>query len=77
MPILNEPNSFHSISEHMSPYMVMKIWILLLIQDEQKLREALLFANGCGALTVQKKGAIPALPTKEAVNQLLQQTTAW
>ncbi|KAM1063446.1 hypothetical protein TB2_027132 [Malus domestica] len=46
-----------------------------LYKDEQKLREALLFANGCGALTVQKKGAIPALPTKEAVNQLLQQTT--
>ncbi|KAB2595538.1 fructokinase-4 [Pyrus ussuriensis x Pyrus communis] len=47
-----------------------------LYKDERKLREALLFANGCGALTVQKKGAIPALPTKEAVNQLLQQTTA-
>ncbi|TXG62751.1 hypothetical protein EZV62_009745 [Acer yangbiense] len=39
--------------------------------DEKKLREVLLFANACGALTVTQKGAIPALPTKEAVLQIL------
>ncbi|URE07633.1 pfkB family carbohydrate kinase [Musa troglodytarum] len=35
--------------------------------DEQRLREALKFANACGALTVMERGAIPALPTREAV----------
>ncbi|PQQ17268.1 putative fructokinase-7 isoform X1 [Prunus yedoensis var. nudiflora] len=48
---------------------------LNLYKDEKRLREALLFANACGALTVQKKGAVPALPTKEAVDQFLHQTT--
>uniref|UniRef100_A0A7C9DVY7 fructokinase n=1 Tax=Opuntia streptacantha TaxID=393608 RepID=A0A7C9DVY7_OPUST len=38
-----------------------------LIQDENRLREALRFANACGALTVTERGAIPALPTREAV----------
>ncbi|KAJ8505639.1 hypothetical protein OPV22_006525 [Ensete ventricosum] len=38
-----------------------------LLQDEQRLREALKFANACGALTVRERGAIPALPTREAV----------
>ncbi|KAH7848280.1 hypothetical protein Vadar_000619 [Vaccinium darrowii] len=42
-----------------------------LYKDENKLREALVFANGCGALTVMEKGAIPALPTKEKVVQFL------
>ena len=42
-----------------------------LYKDEKKLREVLLFANACGALTVTQKGAIPALPTKEAVLQIL------
>lgn len=42
-----------------------------LYQDEERLREALLFANACGALTVTEKGAIPALPTKEAVLKLI------
>ncbi|XP_058105620.1 probable fructokinase-7 isoform X2 [Magnolia sinica] len=44
---------------------------LNLLQDEKKLREALLFANACGALTVTEKGAIPALPTRDAVLQAL------
>ncbi|CAL5364298.1 unnamed protein product [Camellia sinensis] len=44
---------------------------LNLYKDEKRLREAILFANACGALTVTEKGAIPALPTKEAVLQLL------
>ncbi|KAL4346443.1 hypothetical protein GQ457_17G025660 [Hibiscus cannabinus] len=40
---------------------------LNLFQDEKRLREALAFANACGALTVTERGAIPALPTKQAV----------
>uniref|UniRef100_M1ANF2 fructokinase n=1 Tax=Solanum tuberosum TaxID=4113 RepID=M1ANF2_SOLTU len=44
--------------------------------DEKKLRDALLFANGCGAITVTEKGAIPALPTKEAVLKILDGATA-
>lgn len=38
-----------------------------IFQDEKRLRGALWFANGCGALTVKERGAIPALPTKEDV----------
>lgn len=40
---------------------------LTLLQDEGRLRDALKFANACGALTVTERGAIPALPTREAV----------
>ncbi|XP_051121711.1 probable fructokinase-7 [Andrographis paniculata] len=43
-----------------------------LYKDEKKLREALSFANGCGAITVTERGAIPALPTKEAVLKFLE-----
>ncbi|KAJ4886714.1 mitogen-activated protein kinase kinase 3-like [Raphanus sativus] len=42
-----------------------------LLQDEKKLREALLFANACGAITVTERGAIPAMPTMNAVQDLL------
>lgn len=42
-----------------------------LYQDEKKLRDALMFANACGALTVTEKGAIPALPKKETVLEFL------
>ncbi|KAF4397866.1 probable fructokinase-7 [Cannabis sativa] len=45
---------------------------LNLYKDEKKLREALLFGNACGALTVTDRGAIPALPTREAVLQILE-----
>ncbi|KAL2896104.1 putative fructokinase-6 chloroplastic [Bienertia sinuspersici] len=38
-----------------------------LLQKEDQLRDALRFANACGALTVTERGAIPALPTREAV----------
>jgi len=31
------------------------------------LREALDFANACGAVTVTRRGGIPSLPTKDAV----------
>lgn len=34
------------------------------MQDEQKLRGVLKFANACGAITTTKKGAIPALPNE-------------
>ncbi|RDX87316.1 putative fructokinase-6, chloroplastic, partial [Mucuna pruriens] len=40
---------------------------LSLLQNEEVLRNSLKFANVCGALTVTERGAIPALPTKEAV----------
>ncbi|XP_044467254.1 probable fructokinase-7 isoform X2 [Mangifera indica] len=49
---------------------------LSLFKDEKRLREALLFANACGALTVTERGAIPALPTKEAVLKLLEPVAA-
>ncbi|XP_061997217.1 probable fructokinase-7 [Rosa rugosa] len=48
---------------------------LSLFQDEKGLREALLFANACGAITVTERGAIPAMPTKEAVLRVLAQVT--
>ncbi|KAJ0100116.1 probable fructokinase-7 isoform X2 [Pistacia vera] len=49
---------------------------LSLFKDEKRLSEALLFANACGALTVTERGAIPALPTKEAVLKLLESVAA-
>lgn len=42
-----------------------------IIEDEAKLREALSFANACGAITTTERGAIPALPDKETVSRLL------
>ncbi|KAK3024401.1 hypothetical protein RJ639_043359 [Escallonia herrerae] len=47
-----------------------------LLQDEDRLRVALRFANACGALTVTERGAIPALPTTEAVLNALLKTVA-
>ncbi|KZV42258.1 fructokinase 3 [Dorcoceras hygrometricum] len=47
-----------------------------LIQDENRLREALRFANACGALTVTERGAIPALPTRETVLDALLKTVS-
>ncbi|XP_042483896.1 probable fructokinase-7 [Macadamia integrifolia] len=49
---------------------------LNLYKDEKRLREALLFANACGALTVTERGAIPALPTREAVLRVLLKAVA-
>ncbi|GLJ44449.1 hypothetical protein SUGI_0932580 [Cryptomeria japonica] len=41
-------------------------------QDQQKLKEALIFANGHGAITKKKKkGAILVLPDKSIVLELL------
>ncbi|PON81400.1 Ribokinase [Trema orientale] len=44
---------------------------LSLLQEEDKLRDALKFSNACGALTVTGRGAIPALPTREAVQKAI------
>ncbi|CAK8573588.1 unnamed protein product [Lathyrus sativus] len=40
-----------------------------IFKDEERLQKALYFANVCGAITVTDRGAIPALPTKDAVMQ--------
>lgn len=40
-----------------------------IFENEEHLQKALYFANVCGAITVTKRGAIPALPTKDAVLQ--------
>jgi fructokinase len=45
-----------------------------IIEDEAKLREALTFANACGAITTTERGAIPSLPDKETVSRLLSKT---
>ncbi|XP_047958422.1 probable fructokinase-7 [Salvia hispanica] len=45
---------------------------LNILKDEARLRHALLFANACGALTVTKSGAIPALPTKPEIEKIIQ-----
>ncbi|RDX73486.1 putative fructokinase-7, partial [Mucuna pruriens] len=42
-----------------------------IFQDEKRLREALDFANACGAVTVTGRGAIPSLPSKDAVLRIL------
>jgi len=45
-------------------------------QDEGRLREALKFANVCGALTVTERGAIPALPARQQVLDFLASVVA-
>ncbi|KAK7270530.1 hypothetical protein RIF29_23742 [Crotalaria pallida] len=45
------------------------------LKEETRLREALHFANVCGAITVTERGAIPSLPTKEAVLQFMLEAT--
>ncbi|KAE9611281.1 hypothetical protein Lal_00011600 [Lupinus albus] len=46
-----------------------------ILKEEKRLREALHFANVCGAITVTDRGAIPSLPTKEAVLQFMLEAT--
>ncbi|KAK3016952.1 hypothetical protein RJ639_007848, partial [Escallonia herrerae] len=41
------------------------------LEDEARLKEILIFACACGAITTTKKGAIPALPTESQVLSLL------
>lgn len=47
---------------------------LKLLEDETRLREALFFSNACGALTVTKNGAIPAIPTKEEIHKIMRES---
>ena len=42
-------------------------------EDEAALREVCRFANVAGALTTTQRGAIPALPTRQQIDQFLQQ----
>ncbi|KAJ8625382.1 hypothetical protein MRB53_033912 [Persea americana] len=42
-----------------------------IFQNEAKLRNALTFANACGAICTTKKGAIPALPNNEMAHELV------
>ncbi|XP_043719639.1 fructokinase-2-like [Telopea speciosissima] len=42
-----------------------------IFQEEEKLREALKFANACGAICTTQKGAIPALPTTAQAHDLI------
>ncbi|PKA54641.1 Fructokinase-2 [Apostasia shenzhenica] len=45
-----------------------------IFEDEAKLKEALAFANACGAISTTKKGAIPALPTTAMAKELIAQS---
>ncbi|KAK3039005.1 hypothetical protein RJ639_027490, partial [Escallonia herrerae] len=45
-----------------------------IFQDEGKLKDALKFANACGALCTTQKGAIPALPTPSEAQSLISKT---
>ncbi|OVA15481.1 Carbohydrate kinase PfkB [Macleaya cordata] len=47
-----------------------------LYQDEMKLKEALTFANACGAICTTQKGAIPALPDTAAAQQLISNSSS-
>ncbi|OVA15461.1 Carbohydrate kinase PfkB [Macleaya cordata] len=47
-----------------------------LYQDEMKLKEALTFANACGAICTTQKGAIPALPDTAAAQQLISRSSS-
>ncbi|XWS76115.1 hypothetical protein CRYUN_Cryun01aG0149000 [Craigia yunnanensis] len=40
-------------------------------EDEKKLKEALLLANACAAISTTKKGAIPSLPDMSQAQKLI------
>lgn len=42
-----------------------------LFHNEEKLKEALIFSNACGAICTTKKGAIPALPDRSMAQELI------
>lgn len=44
---------------------------LTALKDEKKLREVLMFANACGAITATGKGAIPAMPNEAEALEFL------
>ena len=48
-----------------------------LISNEPKLRDALRFANACGAITTTERGAIPALPDTETAEKLINRATLY
>ncbi|KAL0359381.1 UNVERIFIED_CONTAM: putative fructokinase-5 [Sesamum angustifolium] len=47
-----------------------------IMQDETKLKDALTFANACGAISTTQKGAIPSLPTVSDAQALIAQSKA-
>eukprot|EP00246_Nothoceros_aenigmaticus_P009723 TRINITY_DN2550_c0_g2_i3.p1 TRINITY_DN2550_c0_g2~~TRINITY_DN2550_c0_g2_i3.p1 ORF type:complete len:439 (-),score=53.55 TRINITY_DN2550_c0_g2_i3:74-1390(-) len=49
---------------------------LNLYKNEERLIEALCFANACGAITTTERGAIPALPDKDTVLKLMSKILA-
>ncbi|BCM89775.1 fructokinase [Abditibacteriota bacterium] len=48
---------------------------LAAVLKKEELNAMLRFANACGAITTQKAGAIPALPSREEVEAFLQRTS--
>ncbi|CAL0316678.1 unnamed protein product [Lupinus luteus] len=47
-----------------------------ILDNEPKFREALTFANACGAICTTKKGAIPALPTVSQAQEFISSSKA-
>lgn len=45
--------------------------------DKQRLKEAVVFASACGALTTTKKGAIEGQPKIEECLELYESSKAW
>ncbi|KAH8951903.1 hypothetical protein BDL97_09G055400 [Sphagnum fallax] len=52
-------------------YLTKLVEDMKMIENEQKLRDALKFACVCGAITTTERGAIPALPDRSTVMKLL------
>jgi fructokinase len=49
---------------------------LSILENEGRLREALKFANACGAITTTERGAIPSLPDMDTVMRFLSKVLA-
>ncbi|KAG0569366.1 hypothetical protein M758_6G080700 [Ceratodon purpureus] len=47
-----------------------------IMEDEPRLREALKFANACGAITTTERGAIPSMPDRDTVNRMIRRPSA-
>ncbi|CAM6020028.1 unnamed protein product [Sphagnum balticum] len=47
-----------------------------ILENEGKLREALRFANACGAITTTERGVIPSLPDMDTVMQFISKVPA-
>lgn len=47
-----------------------------IFEDESKFREALSFANACGAICTTQKGAIPAIPTVSQAQEFISSSKA-